>query len=136
MKLFQSLKPTGMAFVNGNSPVSDEMLSVSPKTVNQFKITRDVDYTISPYSHTMFQTFAVNTKNKKYPQSHSYFIADFEVENAVFGANIVDQYLSKYHQKSFDYGVLYRNYFPIPGRLEWVVMDSQVVFKNTNTNSK
>jgi UDP-N-acetylmuramyl tripeptide synthase len=126
MKLFESLKPDAVAIANGEDQYADEMLNIAPSTVSKFKITKGTHYNISPYSHTMFKTFAIPNQVE---DKSSFLMADFEVENVVLAGNIADQYLQKYHTKQLDYTILYRNYFTTPGRMEWVVRDSQVLFK-------
>lgn len=126
MKLFKNLQKTGIAIGNGDDKYCDEILTASPKTTSKYKIKTNTDYQISPYSNTMFKTFAVNTEEL---ENNSHFVADFEVENAVLAGTTADKYLQKYHSRHFNYKILYYDYYPIPGRMEWVVQNNKIVFK-------
>ncbi len=135
MKLFQNLHKNGIAIGNGNDQYCNEMLQIAPTTAPKHIVTAGVDYQVLPYSHTMFKSFWVKDSSSNYPnnlnklENHSFFVADFEVENSVLAGNITDKYLQKYHSRHFDYKVLFQNYYPIPGRMEWVVQNNKVVFE-------
>ena len=41
---------------------------------------------------------------------------------------MIDKLLQRDLGSNFDYNILNGNYFGVPGRLEWVVQDNQIVF--------
>jgi UDP-N-acetylmuramyl tripeptide synthase len=56
-------------------------------------------------------------------------MADFGVENAYFGARIVQLVLDQMNIKNlFSWNILTKNLFTLPGRTEWVVRDNKLVF--------
>lgn len=121
-KLFKNLKRDSTVVVNGNDKHSDEMLGFCPDTAKKIKVTNGVDFNISEFSETMYKSFSFKGKN-----IDSKFNADFEVENAIIAATICNEYLQQKHQKPFDNLLLQENYFQIPGRMEWVVVNNEIV---------
>ena len=120
-KLFQNLKVDGIAVVNGGDKYAEEMLNFCPKDSKKIKVKRDIDYTILDTSPSIFKRFEINKKVYT-----SYFIADFEIENANLAAKIATEYLQKYHNQGFDTKILSQNYYQIPGRMEWVVWENKI----------
>jgi UDP-N-acetylmuramyl tripeptide synthase len=128
LKLFQSVKNSGIAVVNGDDPNSVDFLNVLPKSVSQVVVRNRQDFEISKYSSTIYKSFELK-KNKDLQQIQSKLMADFEIYNAVVSAKLIDRILIKHFDSRFDFDILSGSYFSIPGRLEWVVQDNVLVFK-------
>jgi UDP-N-acetylmuramyl tripeptide synthase len=132
IKLFESVKNDGIAIVNGDDSNSDDFLNVLPQSVSQVIVCRDKDFVINKYSPTIYKNFDVkslsdySTVNK----INSHLMADFEISNAMIGARLIDRFLQGHFDRRFNYDVLSGDYFGIPGRLEWVVQDNEIVFES------
>lgn len=127
LKLFQSVKNNGMAIVNWDDPNSADFLNVLPKSVSQIVVQNHQDFEISKYSSTIYKNFEINN-SKDTLQVNSQLMADFEVCNIMIGARLIDKFLQKHFNSQFDFKILGGNYFGIPGRLEWVVQDNEIIF--------
>jgi UDP-N-acetylmuramyl tripeptide synthase len=130
LKLFESVKNTGIAVVNGDDQNSEDFLNVLPNSVSQVIVRDNKDFVISKYSNTIYKNFEV--KNLKdfstLANINSHFMANFEIYNVMIGARMIDKFLKQDFDSSFYFNVLSGNYFGIPGRLEWVVQDNKIVF--------
>ena len=126
--LFHNLKNTGTAIVNGDDSNSNYMLERCPSESLKVKVRSGVDYGIEQLSPDMFKSFWLMNKDSKQKTSlNSYFIADFEIENAVIASKIANQILVNKYNVEFDNQLLTKNYYQIPGRMEWVVFDNKIV---------
>jgi UDP-N-acetylmuramyl tripeptide synthase len=57
-------------------------------------------------------------------------LADFGIENAYFAGRIVQLVLNKLSLKSlFNWNILTKNIYTLPGRTEWIVRDNELLFK-------
>jgi UDP-N-acetylmuramyl tripeptide synthase len=130
LKLFKSVKSNGMAIVNGDDPNSEDFLNALPYGVNNIVVRSNKDFVINKYSSTIYKNFEVKNLNdySSCIKIDSHFMADFEVFNAMIAARLVDKFLQTNFDSSFDFGILSGEYFGIPGRLEWVVLNNQIVF--------
>ncbi len=119
--LFGLVKPNGYVIANESKQLA-EVLKNNSSQNEPIVIKKNLDYSISPLSSTMCKNFEYRGLKSK-----SYFLADFEVENAIFASRIVEKYLEV--NKSYDYNpqIIHRNYFSVPGRMEWVVFENEVV---------
>jgi UDP-N-acetylmuramyl tripeptide synthase len=124
-KLFQNLKDKGTAIVNANDKYANEMLKFCPKQSKKIKVQEEIDYKIDKYSTNMFKAFEVKMNHKQFAKIHSSLIADFEVENLVFAKTIAEEILSKRNMEVKRL-VLEGNFWQIPGRMEWVVLNNQI----------
>jgi UDP-N-acetylmuramyl tripeptide synthase len=130
LRLFQSLKNDGIALVNGDDKFAEEFLNKAPIKSQQFKITKGNDFIINKFSQTIYKSFEVKSQVDFSTQANisSHLMADFEIYNIMIAARMVDKFINRYFGLSLDYKVLGGNYYSIPGRLEWVVQDNQIVF--------
>lgn len=129
LKLFQAVKDNGLAVVNGDDQNSQDFLNILPKSVAQIVVQSQVDYEISKYSSTIYKNFEVKNQTISVPIV-SQMMADFEICNAMIGARLIDKLLERDFGASFNYNILNGNYFGVPGRLQWVVLDNKVDFKD------
>jgi UDP-N-acetylmuramyl tripeptide synthase len=121
-KLFSNVKEGGVVVGNGNDPHTEEMLSHAPNPRTIITIQKDNDYSINPVSSYIYKDFVYGGANIA-----SNFVADFEVQNAVLAGTLLQDYLTYDYGFDFDKSLLEKNYFQIPGRMEWVVVDNKVV---------
>lgn len=132
LKLFQSVKNTGIAIVNGDDQNSDDFLNVLPKNTSKIIVRSGKDFIINKYSPTIYKNFEVKDLNNFSTQAiiNSRLLADFEISNAMVAGRLIDKFLEIHFDSKFDFGILGGDYFGIPGRLEWVVQDNQIVFES------
>jgi UDP-N-acetylmuramyl tripeptide synthase len=132
LKLFDAVKNNGIAVVNGDDQYSQEFLGVVPKGVWQVAVRNNKDFVIGKYSSTIYKNFEVKNLMDFITVTcvNSHLMADFEICNVMVGARLIDKFLRQNYNSDFDFELLNGNYFGIPGRLEWVVMDNQIVFEN------
>lgn len=127
--LFQSLKSDGTAVVNDEDKYASEMLGFCPDSSHKIKLKKNEDYKISKFSENMFKQFDVqlplHKPNSKNVPIKSFLIADFEVENLVLAACLAEQILSK-KSMTVSETILGGNYYQIPGRMEWIVLNNQL----------
>lgn len=130
LKLFESVKSDGIAVVNGDDTNSQDFLNVLPGQVSKVIVQANKDFIISKYSSTIYKNFEVkNLINANILANiNSHLMADFEIYNVMVGSRLVDKLLKNDFESRFDFNILSGNYFGIPGRLQWVVQDNQVVF--------
>ena len=130
LKLFESVKTSGIAVVNGDDQYHQDFLGAVPKSVSQVVVRADKDFVISKYSSTIYKNFEVKNliDSDKVAGINSHLMADFEIYNVMIGARLIDKLLQKSFGTSFDFNILAGNYFGIPGRLEWVIKDNKTVF--------
>lgn len=119
--LFSLVKPDGFVIANESNQLN-EVLKNNTSHTEPLVIHKNIDYSISDYSNTMYKTFEFQGVN-----GDSYFLAEFEVENAVFASKITEQYLKIQKKYSFDPNLIHKNYFGVAGRMEWVVFDNEIV---------
>jgi UDP-N-acetylmuramyl tripeptide synthase len=131
LKLFQSVKNTGIAVVNGDDPNSEDFLNALPHETAKVVVRGNKDFIISKYSSTIYKNFEVKNLSdfSTLASINSHLMADFEIYNVMIGARLIDKFLKKNYDSAFDFEMLSGNYFGIPGRLEWVVQDNEVVFE-------
>jgi UDP-N-acetylmuramyl tripeptide synthase len=127
--LFQSLKSNGTAVVNADDKYAAEMLGFCPDSSHKIKVKKNEDYKIDKFSPDMFKQFQIrlpiHSVNSQLQTIKSFLIAEFEVENLVLATCLAEQIISK-KSISIDETVLAGNYYQIPGRMEWVVLDNQL----------
>lgn len=130
LKLFQSVKDDGIAVVNGDDSNSKEFLNILNRSVSKVIVQGNKDFVISKYSNTIYKNFEVKNllKNNTLTTINSHLMADFEIYNVMIGARLIDKLLKNNFDFTFNFNILCGNYFSIPGRLEWVVLDNKVVF--------
>jgi UDP-N-acetylmuramyl tripeptide synthase len=120
-KLFSLVKPKGFVIANDSKQLG-EVLKYNKSNSAPIVIHRGVDYSISEYSLSMYKDFEFEDI-----KDSSHFIADFEVENAVFASKIVMKYLETTREKyNYNSRIIHKNYFDVPGRMEWVVVDNEI----------
>ncbi len=119
--LFSIVKPNGFVIANESNQLAEVLKNNSAQT-EPIVIRKKYDYSISEYSNTMYKSFEYAGV-----KSESYFLANFEVENAIFGSKIVEKYLKVNRIYEFNPEVIHRNYFGVPGRMEWVVLENDIV---------
>jgi UDP-N-acetylmuramyl tripeptide synthase len=130
LKLFQSVKKNGIAAVNGDDKNSEDFLNILPEQTTQIIVRSNKDFIISKYSNTIYKNFEVKNLSdfSTLININSYLMADFEIYNIMIAARLIDRLLKNNFDFNFDFNILGGDYFGIPGRLEWVVQDNEVVF--------
>jgi UDP-N-acetylmuramyl tripeptide synthase len=132
LKLFQSVKNSGIAVVNGDDQYSEEFLNILPSSVSKVVVHANKDFVIGKYSSTIYKNFEVKNMSdfSTLANINSHLMADFEIYNVMIGARLIDKFLKTNFDSSFDFNILNGNYFSIPGRLEWVVQDNKIIFES------
>jgi UDP-N-acetylmuramyl tripeptide synthase len=119
--LFSLVKPDGFVIANESNQLN-EVLKNNTSQTEPLVIYKNKDYSISDYSSTMYKNFEFDSV-----KGESYFLADFEVENAIFASKVVEKYLNTKKNLNFDSAIIHKNYFSVAGRMEWVVFENNVV---------
>jgi UDP-N-acetylmuramyl tripeptide synthase len=119
--LFGLVKSEGLVIANESNQLN-EVLKNNTSHTEPLVVRKNIDYIISEYSNSMHKTFEFQGIN-----TDSYFLADFEVENAIFASKVTEQYLKIQKKYSFDPNLIHKNYFGVAGRMEWVVFENEIV---------
>ena len=119
--LFGLVKPSGHVIANESKQLA-EVLKNNSSQSEPMVINKNLDYSISQLSNTMY-------KNFEYAgiKGDSHFLAGFEVENVIFASKVAEKYLEVNQSYSFNPQIIHRDYFSVPGRMEWVVFENEAV---------
>ena len=119
--LFGLVKPSGHVIANESKQLA-EVLKNNSSQSEPMVINKNLDYSISQLSSTMY-------KNFEYAgiKGDSHFLAGFEVENVIFASKVAEKYLEVNQSYSFNPQIIHRDYFSVPGRMEWVVFENEAV---------
>jgi UDP-N-acetylmuramyl tripeptide synthase len=119
--LFTLVKSDGFVIANESNQLN-EVLKNNTSQTEPLVINKNKDYSISDYSSTMYKNFEFGGVI-----GDSYFLADFEVENAIFASRVTQQYLKTKKNYDFEPNLIHKNYFGVAGRMEWVVFENNIV---------
>jgi UDP-N-acetylmuramyl tripeptide synthase len=119
--LFTLVRSNGFVIANESKQLNEVLKNNSAQTTPNV-IHKNKDYSISEYSSTMYKNFEFNGV-----KGDSYFLADFEVENAIFASEVTKKYLNIKKNQIFDPNLIHNDYFSVAGRMEWVVFENNIV---------